>query len=161
MASIDHTWYRRPANAVPQISAGGVVARQYEGRVLIALVREGLRGAWVLPKGRQEHGETLEQAARREIEEEAGLSRLTLLDKLAVLERYDYPKTRWKVVHYYLFVTTQETGIPTDRTRHYDTSWFAIDALPHMFWPEQKALIETRRDHVKRLVLALNGLPPA
>lgn len=161
MPPIDHTWYRKPGRAVPQISAGGVVARADGGRVHIALVREGPRGAYVLPKGRVEQGETLEQAARREIEEEAGFSHLTLLDKLAVLERFDYSKTRWKAVHYFLYATAQVKGTPTDPLRHYTVAWFLIDALPAMFWPEQKALVETRREHIAKLVLDFSALPPA
>lgn len=161
MPAIDHTWYRKPARAVPQISAGGVVARAAESRVLIALVREGPFGAFVLPKGRVEQGETLEQAARREIEEEAGFSQLTLLDKLAVLERFDFSKTRWKAVHYFLFATLQVKASPTDPLRNYTVGWFPLDALPAMFWPEQKALIETRREHIAKLVLDVSALPPA
>jgi 8-oxo-dGTP diphosphatase len=50
------------------ISAGGVV---FDRKGRVALVREGRR--WTLPKGRLEAGETLEQAALREVHEEAGV----------------------------------------------------------------------------------------
>jgi ADP-ribose pyrophosphatase YjhB (NUDIX family) len=53
-------------------SAGGLVVDR-KGRV--ALVRERKRGErrWTLPKGKLEDGETLEEAALREVHEEAGV----------------------------------------------------------------------------------------
>jgi 8-oxo-dGTP pyrophosphatase MutT (NUDIX family) len=48
-----------------------VVLRDDEGRVL--LIRRSDNGLWALPGGAQELGESLGQAARREVEEETGL----------------------------------------------------------------------------------------
>jgi 8-oxo-dGTP pyrophosphatase MutT (NUDIX family) len=54
--------------------AGGIVIRVREGEPQVLLVR-GTRAPhdWVLPKGRIEAGETPEEAARREVQEEAGV----------------------------------------------------------------------------------------
>src|SRR5947209_3150610 len=59
-------------------SAGGVIFRPYtrrDGRpsYLVGLIERSQSGWWDLPKGHLEAGETDEQAALREVEEEAGL----------------------------------------------------------------------------------------
>ena len=59
--------------AVRVVQAGGVVIR-HEGRRLRVLVirsSDGLR--WLFPKGHVEAGESAEQAATREVREEAGV----------------------------------------------------------------------------------------
>ena len=57
----------------PHVAVGAIV--QKEGKIL--LVRRGQppdRGLWAIPGGRVELGETLEQAAEREILEETGIT---------------------------------------------------------------------------------------
>ena len=147
---IDDSWYRRPPGMPAHISAGGVVARVERGRVHIALVREGTRFQYVLPKGHVESGEMVEQAARREIAEETGLADLELLGTLGVRERLDFDRTSWKTTHYFLFVTTQRQG--SSAHSGHEMTWFPIDALPPMFWPEQRDLLESNREKIVALV---------
>ena len=149
--TIDSSWYRRPKGVKTRVSAGGVIVRAEQGRGLVALTREGDWPLFVLPKGGVEAGETLEQAARREIEEEAGLSELELLGYLGTRERLNYTRNRWMTVHYFLFRTRQSTGRPTDPKHTAGVSWFAPDALPSMLWPEQQALIEELAERICRL----------
>jgi len=56
-----------------EFSAGGVVLRSAGGRTEVAVVSPR-RGVLALPKGHPEDGETLEQAATREVLEETGLT---------------------------------------------------------------------------------------
>lgn len=58
-----------------EVSAGGLIwRRDQNGSIKVALVRPAGRTTWVLPKGHIEAGETIEQAARREVREESGLT---------------------------------------------------------------------------------------
>jgi 8-oxo-dGTP diphosphatase len=61
-----------PLPSQPVVGVGGVVVR--DGRVLlIQRGQEPLKGRWVIPGGRVELGETLEEAVAREVLEETGL----------------------------------------------------------------------------------------
>ena len=72
-----------------QHSAGGVVCRDYRGRIAAALIAVGrppqaLR--WQLPKGLVERGEPAEVTALREVREETGV----LADLLEPIETVEY-----------------------------------------------------------------------
>ena len=149
---IDESWYKRPPGVSDRTSAGGVVARIADGQIYVALVGELGLTERVLPKGGVESGESLEQAARREIEEEAGLSSLALIEKLGIRERLSYDRACWITTHYFLFLTDQVEGIPTDVEHHYELAWYPVGALPAIFWTEQQELIETNRDKIITLI---------
>ncbi len=145
--SIDESWYRKPPGITEHTSAGGVVVRATGGRIFVALVREGSLPGYVLPKGHVEPGESVEDAARREVREEAGLAPRTALGELATRERLDYRRTSWKRTHYFLYVA----GASAD-TEGGPAEWFPLDALPPMFWPEQRELLETNYQKIVQLV---------
>lgn len=149
---IDESWYKRPPGVSDRTSSGGVVVRKADDQIYVALVGEFGLTERVLPKGGVEAGESLEGAARREIEEEAGLSSLELIEKLGVRGRLSYDKVCWITTHYFLFVTEQVEGNPTDVEHHYQLAWHPIGELPEIFWPEQRELIETNRDKIVALI---------
>jgi ADP-ribose pyrophosphatase YjhB (NUDIX family) len=151
MTRIDKRWFKRPDGLPERICAGGVVTRCEGDTVLVALVRQKGFGNYFLPKGHIEEGETLEKAARREVEEEAGFNQLSLTEELGVRERMDFRRTEWKVTHYFLFVTTQLRGEPTDYLNRYESRWFPVYELPAIFWPEQLELLASESERIVRL----------
>lgn len=78
-------------------AAGGVIWRPSQwlpGRVDVLLVHRPAYDDWTLPKGKAEHGESDEETARREVEEETGLT-VELgpeLPSTEYLDRYAKPK---------------------------------------------------------------------
>jgi 8-oxo-dGTP pyrophosphatase MutT (NUDIX family) len=93
----------RPAKLAcgnPVRAAGGVVVRVVEGgRQEILLVHRPRYEDWTLPKGKAGIGETDEECALREVEEETGL-RCRLVRELAS-SKYVDRKKRPKVVRYW------------------------------------------------------------
>ena len=81
------------------MAAGGVLRRERDGLVEVALIHRPKYGDWTLPKGKLDSGEGWEEAALREVEEEIGL-RCALLGELAPAA-YDVAAGR-KVVRYWL-----------------------------------------------------------
>ena len=153
MATAPDWYYQKPSNAKLRSGAGGVVARLDNDKVLIALIRDRGDHEYVLPKGGVEPGETLEQAAAREIREEAGFRKLQLLDELGIGERLAGKRNVWQKTHYFLFVTDEVEGKPTDR-RDWEVKWFDLDHLPEFYWREQQRLVRNNREKIVRLVTA-------
>lgn len=154
---VDDTWYSRPEGVPDRYSAGGIVVRVDDaGEVLLAMVREEDWEPYVLPKGGIEPGETVEVAAYREIAEEAGITDLTLLADLGAHERLNFDRDRWITTRYFLFVTRQIEGTPTDPDHHYGLWWFPLDALPTMAWREQRELVEANAALIRELVAGVS-----
>jgi 8-oxo-dGTP diphosphatase len=100
-------------------AAGGVVVR--DGRVL--LVHRPRYDDWTFPKGKLDPGESFEEAAVREVEEETGL-RCTLGEELPST-RYDVGG-RPKLVRYWLMTPESEADFEeNDETD--DLRWLTPD----------------------------------
>ena len=97
-------------------SAGGVVLNA-EGRVLL-VSQHGT--SWSLPKGHLEGGESPLEAARREIYEESGVSRLELVRPLGSYSRHRLGAdggedlSELKTIHLFLFRTDEQDLAPRD-----------------------------------------------
>jgi 8-oxo-dGTP diphosphatase len=72
----------------PIVGVGGVVI-EGDRALLIRRASEPLRGEWSIPGGMLELGETLEEGAVRELQEETGL-RVRVLELIEVFERIVY-----------------------------------------------------------------------
>lgn len=151
---IDESWYVRPEGFAERVSAGGVVVRIDGGGLLIALVEEKDIPGYVIPKGGVDPGESIDEGALREIREESGLSELEKVCDLAVMERQSEKKILWSINHYALFVTEQVSGEILDSEHHMGMDWFPLDALPEMFWPDERRMIEANRKLIYERVIA-------
>ena len=84
--------------------------RRHQGSLHVAVVHRPLHEDWSFPKGKLEAGETLEEAARREVEEETGLS-CRLIRFIGHTEYVDR-KGRPKAVAYWVMEATGGSFTP-------------------------------------------------
>ena len=94
--------------------AGGIVLGDHG---TIALVRNRKETLWFFPKGHVEPDETDEDTARREIQEEAGIAGLELIDDLGsylrprILADGSYSAEEMKDIHMLLFAAAPHAAI--------------------------------------------------
>jgi 8-oxo-dGTP pyrophosphatase MutT (NUDIX family) len=92
-------------------ASGGVVWRRGDRGIEVALVHRPRYDDWSFPKGKLDPGETWEDAALREVEEEIGL-RCRLGHELPSTSYRD-PKGRAKVVRYWLMEPLDGEFVPS------------------------------------------------
>ncbi len=95
-------------------SVGAIVFRK-EGRKIYYLLLNYGKGYWGFPKGRQEKGESDEETARREIEEETGIKSLEFIKGFREKIRYYFKRKKgdrkvlvYKEAVFYLANTNQK-----------------------------------------------------
>jgi 8-oxo-dGTP pyrophosphatase MutT (NUDIX family) len=131
-----------------QVSAGGVVCRDQGTSLEVVLISVGDPVRWQLPKGIVDSDETPEQAALREVREEAGVS-ATIIAPLAPVE-YWYVGSRGKrrvrfhkVVHF--FVMQYAGGDVADHDHEVNEArWVSVDQAQQMlaFKGEKQAVAQ-------------------
>ena len=127
-------------------ASGGVVWRRGEGGVEIVVAHRPRYDDWSLPKGKLDDGETWEQAALREVEEEVGL-RCRLGRELEPVA-YEDRKGRAKVVRYWLMEPEADPGFePNDEVD--EMRWLAPeDAVAVLSYPHDKELVRSAVEQV-------------
>jgi len=155
---INESWYEKPSQIRTHEAAGGVVVKESGEGLLVAVIHEGLT-AGVLPKGHVEAGESIEQAAVREVAEEAGLSRLKMIEKLGVRERLNFEKTSWKRTHYFLMLAGDAHQKAAPGEHEFRVEWVPLDDFPDLFWPEQTAIVRENAERIRTAVAASERSP--
>jgi ADP-ribose pyrophosphatase YjhB (NUDIX family) len=139
------------AKTIQQTSAGGIVFRKLDDRIDVALIARTSprrRIIWALPKGWVEPGETIPDAALREIREETGLTG-RLVEPLGQIEYSFYsPEDSariQKTVHFFLVEFL--SGDTADHDHEVDEArWWPLDAaLAQMTYQSERQLMEKAR----------------
>ena len=104
-------------------AAGGLVVRRHTEELEILVVHRPVHDDWSFPKGKLEQGESLEDAALREVHEETGMScrLLRFIGHTHYLDR----KGRPKAVAYW--VMSAESGRFTSNDEVDELRWLSLE----------------------------------
>lgn len=119
----------KPAKkAQRETSAGGVVFRREGGVTRYLMIRDSYKN-WGFPKGHLKTGEPPADAARREVEEETGLTNLLLHGPIRVIDWYFRfkGKTIHKYCHFFLFESREGEPTPQLEEGISACSWHPLD----------------------------------
>ena len=121
--------------SIEEVSAGGVViggSRRDPAVAVIARLNRAGRVEWCLPKGHQEPGETLAEAAVREVYEETGI-RGEIIDQLGRIDYWftvDGRRVHKTVHHYLLRAVGGELSVEGDPDQEaIDVAWIRLREL--------------------------------
>jgi 8-oxo-dGTP diphosphatase len=130
--------------------------------LLIERALEPFKGKWALPGGFVRVHETLDEAARRELSEEAGLADV-FLEQLYTFGTVDRdPRERVVSVAYYALVKLAEHSAKAD-TDAADARWFPISKVPKLAFDHAEILataLARLRGKLRYQPLGFELLPP-
>jgi 8-oxo-dGTP pyrophosphatase MutT (NUDIX family) len=124
--------------------AGGIVVkgRGSELRVLLVTAKRQ-PSQWVFPKGHIEDGETVEQAAIREVEEEAGV----IAEVLSPIGTLEFRNARGPVRAQFYLMTFVSEGPPREDRRR---GWFtAAEAKRALSYEDSRMLVSRAVNWIK------------
>ncbi len=109
---------------------------QKDDQVLLGMKKRGFgAGRWNGFGGKTQEGENIEEAAQRELYEEAGL-RASDLMPMGVLD-FSFENDP-KILEVHVFRATEVQGTPIE-TEEMKPQWFAIDNIPyHQMWSDDE-----------------------
>lgn len=134
-----------------------------DGKVLVNHEKGKREERWKFPQGGVEKGETLEQAVKRELEEEVRLTHVALLGKAKYVHYYDWPEDtqkrkgfRGQEQHTFLVYTEKPEEASPNEKKIMETKWMPFHEAVEKFkfenqqsaarkiWEEFSSIIESR-----------------
>ncbi len=124
-------------------AAGGLVSNGKEEVMLIFR-----RGKWDLPKGKLDKGETIEQCAKREVEEETGLKNLIIESPLQSTYHTYHEGSRFifkESIWFKMTITGEQTTTPQAEEYITEIKWVKKDKLKSFYdktYPSVKDVLQ-------------------
>ncbi len=126
------------------VAAGGLV--QTNTREVLLIFR---KGKWDLPKGKLDEGESIEECAVREIEEETGVKGLQILQPLQVTYHtyHEGDKHVLKESHWFLMTIGERSSLrPQTEEDIENCEWVRIEELSHYMNNMHASIIDVIRN---------------
>ncbi|MCA8910386.1 MAG: NUDIX domain-containing protein [Planctomycetes bacterium] len=133
-------------------AAGFVLAHIENGVAKYLLMRSSSHGNWLPPKGHADPEDTGPlQTARRELEEETGISQVTPVEGFTGTIEYDVDTERGKYHKRvdYMLAATDESNVQRS-PEHSDHGWFTLnDALQKIPFEQMREVLRAADAHLR------------
>jgi 8-oxo-dGTP diphosphatase len=136
-AAYDPSRYERPS-----VTVDVVILTVRAGKLEVLLIKRKrwpFEGMWAIPGGFVTPDESLEDAAKRELEEETGVRDVYLEQLYTFGDPGRDPRTRVITVVYYALIRTEQLHIRAADDAA-DAEWFSLYALPPLAFDHRKIL---------------------
>jgi ADP-ribose pyrophosphatase YjhB (NUDIX family) len=148
---------KTPAHSTPVTDRGAKTTPTHVTLAVVLQVREGSlqallwqrgkepdAGAWALPGGDLEAGETLEDSIRRHLAVKVDVRELSHLEQLGTWSDPDRHPREWQLATAYLGLVPRDVdpGLPSD------TAWHPVDRLPRMAF-DHGAIVLAGRERLR------------
>ena len=139
-----------------QTSAGGVAFRRRGSALYVALISVGDNRRWQLPKGIVGRDESAEEAALREVREEAGVA-TELIELIEKIEYWYFSGAGGKRIRFhkfvYFYLLRYESGDVRDHDHEVNEArWVEIDeAIDVLAFDSEKRVVRRAKEMIARL----------
>ncbi|MBI4847994.1 MAG: NUDIX hydrolase [Nitrospirae bacterium] len=144
----------KPPTIRRQISSGGVIFREIDKHIEVALVSIKDRKTWCIPKGIIDKDEDPPAAALREVREESGLEG-KILEKIGHISYWYFLKEEMVKVHktVHFFLLKYVKGITGDHDDEVEESkWFPVDeAINILAYKSEKQILQKAKGMIEGL----------
>jgi bis(5'-nucleosidyl)-tetraphosphatase len=129
---------------IERTAAGFVLARMVDDEPFYLLLHSSNSGKWLPPKGHTDDGEDALTTARRELEEETGITDIEVVDGFE--RTIEYEVNNRKRGNYikqvtYLLATTRATKVSRS-AEHSDAGWFSLmEAMAKLEFEQMREIL--------------------
>lgn len=136
-----------------QISSGGVIYRNVDKGIEVALIAVKGGTVWCLPKGLVEEGENIARTAHREVKEETGLDG-KIIKKIDHIQYFYSHKEKDVTVRYfkivYFFLMEYTGGDVKDHDKEVDDCrWFSInETIKKIEYEDEREILKKAKEMI-------------
>ncbi|MBU4561750.1 NUDIX domain-containing protein [bacterium] len=135
-----------------EFSAGGIVIKREKSKIKVLLIKDGY-GKWTWPKGNIDKGESSEDAALRETNEETGLKKLRIIEEI---DRINYfyrlhGTLIYKTVYLFLMAAKGREKFKIQTSEIQDAKWFIPEeALETVAYKGSKEILKKAIERARK-----------